>query len=106
MLLLHLTELSASWTGLTPERKTLAIDSILMVFPSRFLSEEAHKGTDEANVIMELRSQVLVQEFLNCLKDKDFSEWDTEKKIKEAFALDNEAQNKVPNVHTLSPLKF
>ena len=105
-LILHLTELSASWTTLSPEQKTLAIDSILMVFPSRFLPEDAHQGTDEANVIMELRSQVFIQEFLNCTQNEDLGEWDTEQKIKEAFALDTEDQTKVPNVPTASPFEI
>jgi len=76
-LLVTLIELSANFTWVTAEERRFEIYNITLCFPGQFLSDGAMAGTEEAGVLLELRTQIFVQMFLDTLAGNDWDEWNT-----------------------------
>ena len=97
LFLANLTRLLVNLIELMGERETtsheacfLSLTSIDLVFPSQFLPPGERKGTHEAHIISELRTQIFIQTFkgyLDLLQEELDKDWDPNKKIREFFNI-------------------
>jgi hypothetical protein len=87
LLLVHLIELMGEWESMTPEVRALDIGCIALAFPTKFLAPGQRRGTDEAHITLELRTQLFVQTLLECLGDDEL-QWDTNQRVEEILKFD------------------
>lgn len=76
VLLIDVAEMSALWEETSPEGRTLMIDDIALRFPKQFMTLDEYRGQSEAKVLLELRTQALVQVFLDSIPT-DLAGWNT-----------------------------
>ena len=85
-LLIQVSELTSEWTKKSPEERALAITNIELLFPNHFLPSEKDISGVEAGVLMELRTQIFVQLFLESLHASN-EDWNSKDRVKEIFKL-------------------
>jgi len=93
-LLVTLIELTDEFSETTAEERHLQITQIALQFPNRFLPPSGRKGTSEAKVLMELRTQIFVQLFLQTRDQNGWDEWNTSIKLEEIFQTGVDTQGK------------
>jgi hypothetical protein len=76
VLLVDVIEMSALWEEKSPEDRTLMIDDIVLRFPKQFMAPDSYRGQNEAKVLLELRTQALIQAFLDSIPT-DLAGWNT-----------------------------
>ena len=86
LLLVQILELTSEWTSKSPEERALVITNIELLFPNHFLPPENDISGVEAGILMELRTQIFVQLFLESLHTSD-EEWNAKQRAKEIFKL-------------------
>jgi hypothetical protein len=85
LLLIQILELTSKWTKKSFEERALAINNIELLFPNHFLPSEKDISGVEACVLVELRTQIFVQLFLESLHTSD--EWNSKDRVREIFKL-------------------
>jgi len=86
LLLIQLIELTAEWTTKSYEERALTINNIELLFPNHFLPPEKDISGVEAGVLVELRTQIFVQLFLEKLHTSD-EDWNSKDRVTEIFKL-------------------
>lgn len=85
LLLIQILELTSKWTKKSFEERALAINNIELLFPNHFLPSEKDISGVEACVLVELRTQIFVQLFLESLHTSE--EWNSKDRVREIFKL-------------------
>jgi hypothetical protein len=85
-LLIQILELTAEWTTKSPEERALTINNIELLFPNHFLPAEKNISGVEAGFLVEIRTQMFVQLFLESLHTSD-EEWNSKDRANEIFKL-------------------
>lgn len=102
ILLSHLISLTGEWDLKPAEERGLSINNIIQMFPSHFLAQEEKTSTAEAQVIVELRTQVFFLLFRQLRDERgDLGDWNTEEKIREVLQLDQGSQSDEKKVLSL-----
>ena len=87
LLLIQLVELSSEWPIKSHEEKSLELTNIDLMFPTQFLYPEKFPSAQEASILLELRTQIFVEMFLENLHEGAADEWNSSTKVKEIFKL-------------------
>jgi hypothetical protein len=101
LLLIRILELTSEWTTKSIEERALAINNIELLFPNHFLPPEKDISGIEACVLVELRTQMFVQLFLESLHTSD-EEWNSKDRVKKIFKLST-VQKQPKNKKELTP---
>jgi hypothetical protein len=86
LLLVNVIDITGEWDSTSPEQRTLSISNIVQIFPSHFVWSKDKTGVTEAKLLVDLRTQMFFQLFLESAED-GFQDWDTEAKIKEVLQI-------------------
>jgi hypothetical protein len=86
LLLVNVIDITGEWDSTSPEQRTLSISNIVQIFPSHFVWSKDRTGVTEAKLLVDLRTQMFFQLFLESAED-GFQDWDTEAKIKEVLQI-------------------
>ena len=86
LLLIQVLELTAEWTKKSYDERVLTINNIELLFPNHFLPPEKDISGVEAGVLVELRTQIFVQLFLESLHTSD-QDWNSKDRGTEIFKL-------------------
>lgn len=92
LLLVNVIEITGEWESTSPEERTLSISNIVQIFPSHFVGSKDKTGMTEAKVLLDLRTQIFFQLFLECSED-GLQDWDTEAKIQEVLQIGSAGQS-------------
>jgi hypothetical protein len=89
LLVINLFRITAQWERISPEERALSIRNISLVFPEHFLPPDSHRGTEDSQVMLELRTQIFTQTFLEAKQTDNLDQWNTNDKIAEIFKIDD-----------------
>jgi hypothetical protein len=88
-LLVSLIEYTGAY-DLDEEQKALEIHRLELQFPDQFIPVGGRKGTAEALVLIDLRTQIFVQYFLDALEHNRWGDWNTSNKLDEVFQIESD----------------
>jgi hypothetical protein len=91
-LVIDLIKITSEWDHTSPEERALLINQIELMFPAQFTPTNSRKGSNESIVLMELRTQVFVQNFMEALQSDLLGEWNTNNRIQEIFRTEREPE--------------
>lgn len=103
MLLVNIIDITGNWDTKSYEERLLSISEIIQLFPSQFTHSGEKMSSAEAQVTVELRTQIFFLLYWQISEEDHLARWNTEDKIPDILHINVSRKTEDKQVVTLDP---